>query len=71
MKSVISIKDTKIKKKKSTLTLKLVVYVMKVPGCSPRGMFNKNDTFIVFRVGFLTFRVNATPGTNDESVFLG
>ena len=69
MKSVISMEETKIRK--TTLTLKIVVYVMKVPGCSPRGMFNKNDTFIVFRVGFLTLSVNATPGTNDESVFLG
>lgn len=42
---------------------------MTLPGCSPRGMFNRKDTFTAFSVGFLTLSVKATPGTNDSSVF--
>lgn len=50
---------------------KVTVKVKKVPGCSPRGIFSMKDTFTDFWVGFLTFRVNATLGTNEKSDFLG
>lgn len=43
---------------------------MTLPGCSPRGMFNKKDKFTAFSVGFLTLSVKVTPGTKDKSVFL-